>query len=179
MFTGCSLKWKHLYYVLNLVLDLDTNCWTTLRIEYFHESSPSSCGEMIFPLNGLFSRSVLPEDCIWSRRPTSRWSTRETRCHHVCERTWAQCYQVHQMFQSLHFLSPIWTRICPLAFDQRAVLMSLALHVFFIHRGWQRDFRRDMKDGENVPCWFIHNNGTGLIDGEASDYIVSDLYKTV
>lgn len=48
-----------------------------------------------------------------------------------------------------------------------------------VHRGWQRDFRRDIKKGENVPCWFIHHSGTGLIDGDASDYIVSGLFKTV
>lgn len=48
-----------------------------------------------------------------------------------------------------------------------------------VHRGWQRDFRRDIKNGENVPCWFIHHDGTGLIDGDASDYIVSGLFKTV
>ncbi|XP_019736943.1 inter-alpha-trypsin inhibitor heavy chain H3a isoform X2 [Hippocampus comes] len=47
-----------------------------------------------------------------------------------------------------------------------------------VTRGWQRDFRSDVKNGENVPCWFIHRNGTGLIDGEASDYIVSGLFKT-
>ncbi|KAM7006173.1 inter-alpha-trypsin inhibitor heavy chain H3-like [Tautogolabrus adspersus] len=33
-----------------------------------------------------------------------------------------------------------------------------------VTRGWQRDFRRDVKKGDNVPCWFVHNNGTGLID---------------
>ncbi|XP_058487914.1 inter-alpha-trypsin inhibitor heavy chain H3-like [Solea solea] len=48
-----------------------------------------------------------------------------------------------------------------------------------VTRGWQRDFRRDMKNGENVPCWFVHNNGTGLIDGDATDYVVSGLFKTV
>lgn len=48
-----------------------------------------------------------------------------------------------------------------------------------VTRGWQRDFRRDIKNGENVPCWFIHRNGTGLIDGEVSDYKVSGLFKTV
>ncbi|XP_061641728.1 inter-alpha-trypsin inhibitor heavy chain H3-like isoform X1 [Phyllopteryx taeniolatus] len=48
-----------------------------------------------------------------------------------------------------------------------------------VTRGWQRDFRRDVTNGENVPCWFIHNNGTGLIDGDVSDYIVSGLFKTV
>ncbi|XP_008283653.1 inter-alpha-trypsin inhibitor heavy chain H3 [Stegastes partitus] len=48
-----------------------------------------------------------------------------------------------------------------------------------VTRGWQRDFRNDVKNGENVPCWFIHSNGTGLIDGDATDYIVSGLFKTV
>ncbi|KAI1890884.1 hypothetical protein AGOR_G00158200 [Albula goreensis] len=47
-----------------------------------------------------------------------------------------------------------------------------------VTRGWQRDFRWDVKNGENVPCWFIHNNGTGLIDGDASDYKVSGIFKT-
>uniref|UniRef100_A0A8C7ZGC1 Inter-alpha-trypsin inhibitor heavy chain H3 n=1 Tax=Oryzias sinensis TaxID=183150 RepID=A0A8C7ZGC1_9TELE len=42
---------------------------------------------------------------------------------------------------------------------------------------WQRDFRKNLKTGENVPCWFIHNNGTGLIDGDMKDYIVSGLFK--
>ncbi|XP_056128891.1 inter-alpha-trypsin inhibitor heavy chain H3-like isoform X2 [Lampris incognitus] len=48
-----------------------------------------------------------------------------------------------------------------------------------VTRGWQRDFRRDVKNGEQVPCWFIHNNGTGLIDGSVTDYIVSGLFKTI
>ncbi|XP_071388457.1 inter-alpha-trypsin inhibitor heavy chain H3-like [Centroberyx affinis] len=48
-----------------------------------------------------------------------------------------------------------------------------------VTRGWQRDFRSDVKNGENVPCWFVHSNGTGLVDGSASDYIVSGLFKTV
>ncbi|XP_047439699.1 inter-alpha-trypsin inhibitor heavy chain H3-like [Mugil cephalus] len=48
-----------------------------------------------------------------------------------------------------------------------------------VTRGWQRDFRRDMKKGENVPCWFVHNNGTGLVDGDVTSYVVSGLFKTV
>ncbi|KAG7493317.1 inter-alpha-trypsin inhibitor heavy chain H3 [Solea senegalensis] len=48
-----------------------------------------------------------------------------------------------------------------------------------VTRGWQRDFRRDVKNGENVPCWFVHNNGTGLIDGDVTNYVVSELFKTV
>ncbi|XP_022600970.1 inter-alpha-trypsin inhibitor heavy chain H3-like [Seriola dumerili] len=48
-----------------------------------------------------------------------------------------------------------------------------------VTRGWQRDFRRDVKNGENVPCWFIHGSGSGLIDGDERDYIVSGLFKTV
>jgi len=49
----------------------------------------------------------------------------------------------------------------------------------WVHRGWQRDFRTDVKNGENVPCWFVHSNGSGLIKGDAADYIVSGLFKTV
>ncbi|XP_026163878.1 inter-alpha-trypsin inhibitor heavy chain H3a [Mastacembelus armatus] len=52
-------------------------------------------------------------------------------------------------------------------------------HELNVTRGWQRDFRRDVKNGQNVPCWFIHRNGTGLIDGDVTDYIVSGLFKTV
>ncbi|XP_067288464.1 inter-alpha-trypsin inhibitor heavy chain H3a isoform X1 [Pseudorasbora parva] len=48
-----------------------------------------------------------------------------------------------------------------------------------VTRGWQRDFRQDVKNGEQVPCWFIHNNGTGLLDGVYTDYIVSGLFKTI
>ncbi|KAM4524043.1 inter-alpha-trypsin inhibitor heavy chain H3-like isoform 2-T5 [Odontesthes bonariensis] len=48
-----------------------------------------------------------------------------------------------------------------------------------VTRGWQRDFRTDVKNGEKVPCWFVHSNGSGLIDGDAADYIVSGLFKTV
>ncbi|KAM3877907.1 inter-alpha-trypsin inhibitor heavy chain H3-like [Diretmus argenteus] len=47
-----------------------------------------------------------------------------------------------------------------------------------VTRHWQRDFSRDVKNGESLPCWFVHSNGTGLIDGSASDYIVPGLFKT-
>ncbi|XP_029288606.1 inter-alpha-trypsin inhibitor heavy chain H3-like isoform X2 [Cottoperca gobio] len=46
-----------------------------------------------------------------------------------------------------------------------------------VTRHWQKDFSRDVKDGENIPCWFVNSDGTGLIDGRASDYIVSRLFK--
>ncbi|XP_052466258.1 inter-alpha-trypsin inhibitor heavy chain H3 [Carassius gibelio] len=48
-----------------------------------------------------------------------------------------------------------------------------------VTRGLQKDFRQDVKNGEKVPCWFIHNNGTGLLDGVHTDYIVSGLFKTI
>uniref|UniRef100_A0A8C2ZNR7 Inter-alpha-trypsin inhibitor heavy chain H3 n=1 Tax=Cyclopterus lumpus TaxID=8103 RepID=A0A8C2ZNR7_CYCLU len=35
----------------------------------------------------------------------------------------------------------------------------------------------DVKNGENIPCWFFNNDGVGLIDGRASDYTVSGLFK--
>ncbi|XP_071351222.1 inter-alpha-trypsin inhibitor heavy chain H3-like [Trachinotus anak] len=48
-----------------------------------------------------------------------------------------------------------------------------------VTRHWQKDFSRNVKNGENIPCWFVNNDGTGLIDGRASDYIVSGLFKTI
>lgn len=51
-------------------------------------------------------------------------------------------------------------------------------YVLCITRGWQKDYRKNVKEGEDVPCWFIHNNGTGIIDGDIGDYIVSGLFKT-
>ncbi|XP_061864084.1 inter-alpha-trypsin inhibitor heavy chain H3 isoform X2 [Colius striatus] len=45
-----------------------------------------------------------------------------------------------------------------------------------VTRGWQKDYRRDPKNGVDVPCWFVHNNGAGLIDGVHTDYIVSSLF---
>ncbi|KAB5536863.1 hypothetical protein PHYPO_G00112210 [Pangasianodon hypophthalmus] len=62
--------------------------------------------------------------------------------------------------------------------DKPDANMFVKGHNLTVTRGWQRDFRKDVKKGENVPCWFIHNNGTGLIDGVIGDYIVSGLFKT-
>ncbi|XP_008941885.1 PREDICTED: inter-alpha-trypsin inhibitor heavy chain H3 [Merops nubicus] len=45
-----------------------------------------------------------------------------------------------------------------------------------VTRGWQKDFRRDPEHGVDVPCWFVHNNGAGLIDGVHTDYVVSSLF---
>ncbi|TNN46856.1 Inter-alpha-trypsin inhibitor heavy chain H3 [Liparis tanakae] len=45
-----------------------------------------------------------------------------------------------------------------------------------VTRHWQKDFSRDVKNGENIPCWFVDNDGAGLIDGRASDYTVSGLF---
>ncbi|XP_055040211.2 inter-alpha-trypsin inhibitor heavy chain H3 isoform X1 [Misgurnus anguillicaudatus] len=58
-------------------------------------------------------------------------------------------------------------------------IMLLKGHELVVTRGWQKDFRQDVKYGENKPCWFIHHNGTGLLDGVHTDYIMSDLFKTI
>ncbi|XP_036415924.1 inter-alpha-trypsin inhibitor heavy chain H3-like isoform X2 [Colossoma macropomum] len=62
--------------------------------------------------------------------------------------------------------------------DKPDAFMFVKGHRLLVTRGWQKDFRNDVKNGENVPCWFIHNNGTGLIDGDLTDYTVSGLFKT-
>ncbi|XP_061641307.1 inter-alpha-trypsin inhibitor heavy chain H3-like isoform X2 [Phyllopteryx taeniolatus] len=45
-----------------------------------------------------------------------------------------------------------------------------------VTRHWQKDFSKDVVNGENIPCWFVDNDGAGLIDGRASDYIVPNLF---
>nr|XP_051706994.1 inter-alpha-trypsin inhibitor heavy chain H3 isoform X3 [Oryctolagus cuniculus] len=45
-----------------------------------------------------------------------------------------------------------------------------------VTRGSQRDYRMDARAGTKVACWFVHNNGEGLIDGVHTDYIVPNLF---
>uniref|UniRef100_A0A8B9UXD2 Inter-alpha-trypsin inhibitor heavy chain H3 n=1 Tax=Anas zonorhyncha TaxID=75864 RepID=A0A8B9UXD2_9AVES len=45
-----------------------------------------------------------------------------------------------------------------------------------VTRGWQKDYRKDPKHGIDIPCWFVHNNGAGLVDGVHTDYLVSSLF---
>ncbi|XP_063071036.1 inter-alpha-trypsin inhibitor heavy chain H3-like isoform X2 [Engraulis encrasicolus] len=63
--------------------------------------------------------------------------------------------------------------------DKSDATMFIKGNKLTVTRGWQRDFRKDVKNGEKVPCWFIHNNGTGLIDGSPHDYVVSSLIEAL
>ncbi|XP_067243589.1 inter-alpha-trypsin inhibitor heavy chain H3 [Chanodichthys erythropterus] len=63
--------------------------------------------------------------------------------------------------------------------DKQDAIMFVKGNKLTVTRGWKRDFRKDVKNGDNVPCWFIHNNGTGLLDGVHTDYIVSGLFNTI
>ncbi|XP_034354376.1 inter-alpha-trypsin inhibitor heavy chain H1 [Arvicanthis niloticus] len=45
-----------------------------------------------------------------------------------------------------------------------------------VTRGLQKDYSKDPRHGTEVSCWFVHNNGAGLIDGVHTDYIVSDIF---
>ncbi|XP_075040292.1 inter-alpha-trypsin inhibitor heavy chain H3-like [Mixophyes fleayi] len=46
-----------------------------------------------------------------------------------------------------------------------------------VTRGAQKDYRKDPSNGSKVPCWFVHSNGKGLIDGSKKDYIVPDIFS--
>ncbi|XP_078399467.1 inter-alpha-trypsin inhibitor heavy chain H3-like [Cetorhinus maximus] len=52
-------------------------------------------------------------------------------------------------------------------------------HKLRVTRGYQKDYRFDPKRGTNVPCWFVHYNGKGFIDGIPTDYIVSSLFDSL
>eukprot|EP00069_Balaena_mysticetus_P018578 bmy_11573T0 len=54
--------------------------------------------------------------------------------------------------------------------------MVVKNHRLTVTRGSQKDYRKDVSVGTNVACWFVHNNGQGLIDGVHSDYIVPNLF---
>lgn len=45
-----------------------------------------------------------------------------------------------------------------------------------VTRGLQKDYSKDPRHGIEVPCWFVHDNGAGLLDGVHTDYIVSDIF---
>uniref|UniRef100_A0A2K6RM84 Inter-alpha-trypsin inhibitor heavy chain H3 n=1 Tax=Rhinopithecus roxellana TaxID=61622 RepID=A0A2K6RM84_RHIRO len=49
-------------------------------------------------------------------------------------------------------------------------------HQLTVTRGSQKDYRKDANIGTKVVCWFVHNNGEGLIDGVHTDYIVPNLF---
>ncbi|XP_060060463.1 inter-alpha-trypsin inhibitor heavy chain H3 [Erinaceus europaeus] len=54
--------------------------------------------------------------------------------------------------------------------------MLVKNHRLTVTRGSQKDYRKDASDGRKVSCWFVHNNGQGLIDGDHRDYIVPALF---
>uniref|UniRef100_A0A8C5V0L4 Inter-alpha-trypsin inhibitor heavy chain H3 n=1 Tax=Microcebus murinus TaxID=30608 RepID=A0A8C5V0L4_MICMU len=54
--------------------------------------------------------------------------------------------------------------------------MVVKNHRLTVTRGSQKDYRKDTNTGTKVACWFVHNNGEGLIDGVHTDYIVPNLF---
>uniref|UniRef100_A0A7N4PFH4 Inter-alpha-trypsin inhibitor heavy chain H3 n=1 Tax=Sarcophilus harrisii TaxID=9305 RepID=A0A7N4PFH4_SARHA len=54
--------------------------------------------------------------------------------------------------------------------------MIVKNHKLTVTRGSQKDYRKDSGQGTKVFCWFVHDNGSGLIDGVHTDYIVPDLF---
>ncbi|XP_069793289.1 inter-alpha-trypsin inhibitor heavy chain H3-like [Narcine bancroftii] len=57
--------------------------------------------------------------------------------------------------------------------------MIVKSHKLKVTRGSQKDYRNNLKQGTKVPCWFVHNNGKGFIDGTPTDYIVSSLFDSI
>ncbi|XP_076985127.1 inter-alpha-trypsin inhibitor heavy chain H1 [Tamandua tetradactyla] len=54
--------------------------------------------------------------------------------------------------------------------------MVVKNHRLTVTRGLQRDYSKDPRHGAEVTCWFVHDNGAGLIDGVHTDYIVPDIF---
>ncbi|XP_040850979.1 inter-alpha-trypsin inhibitor heavy chain H3 isoform X6 [Ochotona curzoniae] len=54
--------------------------------------------------------------------------------------------------------------------------MVVKNHRLRVTRGFQKDYMKDVSNGTQVACWFVHNNGQGLIDGTHTDYVISSLF---
>ncbi|XP_015671353.1 inter-alpha-trypsin inhibitor heavy chain H3-like [Protobothrops mucrosquamatus] len=54
--------------------------------------------------------------------------------------------------------------------------MIVKNNLLTVTRGWQKDYTTDVQHGTIIPCWLIHNNGDGLIDGNHTDYIVPSIF---
>uniref|UniRef100_A0A2I2ZP98 Inter-alpha-trypsin inhibitor heavy chain H3 n=1 Tax=Gorilla gorilla gorilla TaxID=9595 RepID=A0A2I2ZP98_GORGO len=79
-----------------------------------------------------------------------------------------------QFFQPFDFkVSDIRPGSDPTKPDATLVLKN---HQLIVTRGSQKDYRKDASIGTKVVCWFVHNNGEGLIDGVHTDYIVPNLF---
>uniref|UniRef100_A0A8I3QKC0 Inter-alpha-trypsin inhibitor heavy chain H3 n=2 Tax=Canis lupus familiaris TaxID=9615 RepID=A0A8I3QKC0_CANLF len=79
-----------------------------------------------------------------------------------------------QFFQPFDFkVSDIHPGSDPTKPDATMVVKN---HRLTVTRGSQKDYRKDVNIGTKVACWFVHNNGQGLIDGVHRDYIIPDLF---
>ncbi|XP_040215317.1 inter-alpha-trypsin inhibitor heavy chain H3-like isoform X2 [Rana temporaria] len=60
--------------------------------------------------------------------------------------------------------------------DKPDATMKVKNKLLTVTRGSQKDYESDNKNGKKVPCWFVHSNAEGLIDGTHEDYIVPDIF---
>ncbi|PIO40314.1 hypothetical protein AB205_0053520, partial [Aquarana catesbeiana] len=60
--------------------------------------------------------------------------------------------------------------------DKPDATMKVKNKLLTVTRGSQKDYKSDYRNGKKVPCWFVHSNAEGLIDGTHKDYIVSDIF---
>ncbi|XP_075142842.1 inter-alpha-trypsin inhibitor heavy chain H3-like [Leptodactylus fuscus] len=61
--------------------------------------------------------------------------------------------------------------------DKPDATMKVKNKLLTVTRGVQRNYQTDHKNGMKIPCWFVHFNGKGLIDGTHTDYIVPDIFS--
>uniref|UniRef100_F6QTK5 Inter-alpha-trypsin inhibitor heavy chain H3 n=1 Tax=Callithrix jacchus TaxID=9483 RepID=F6QTK5_CALJA len=79
-----------------------------------------------------------------------------------------------QFFQPFDFkVSDIRPGSDPTKSDATLVVKN---HQLTVTRGSQKDYRKDASVGTKVVCWFVHNNGQGLIDGVHTDYVIPSLF---
>ncbi|XP_056380161.1 inter-alpha-trypsin inhibitor heavy chain H3-like isoform X2 [Hyla sarda] len=60
---------------------------------------------------------------------------------------------------------------------KQTATMKVKNNLLTVTRGSEKDYRSNFRNGIKTPCWFVHSNGEGLLDGTHTDYIVSDIFS--
>nr|XP_057947699.1 inter-alpha-trypsin inhibitor heavy chain H3-like [Doryrhamphus excisus] len=110
-------------------------------------------------------------------RHTKVWKRRHDQQHYLGFYT----LDSHHLSNSVHgllgqFYHGVDFEVTDVSQQKTDTTMYVKGQTLNVTRHWQKDFSKDVINGENIPCWFVDNDGAGFIDGRASDYIVPDLF---
>uniref|UniRef100_A0A665USL5 Inter-alpha-trypsin inhibitor heavy chain H3 n=1 Tax=Echeneis naucrates TaxID=173247 RepID=A0A665USL5_ECHNA len=141
-----------------------------------HNISVLHDGKHVMTLRHSIKFMIIKHTKVWKRRHTHQdylgFYTLDS--HHISASAHGL---LGQFYQGVEF------EVADLRPGEAQEQLDATMHVkgqtVNVTRHWQKDFSRNVRDGENIPCWFVNDDGAGLIDGRASDYVVSGIFNSV